>query len=445
MLLQFQLINEPTDGGLYYTVRHIVPIKYVPIVAWFVGWINLLGQIACSASVVFAMASQITALASLISNYTYIPPNSHNVGCYMGCLVVVGLLNSLPTKWLARLTSAYTVVNIGGMLAAIIGLPIACKDKNTASFVFTNFENNSGWSNNGISFLLGLLAVAWTMTDYDATAHITEEVENANVRAPIAIIIAVATTAVLGWILFIVMVLCMGTDIQALLNAPSGLPVVLIYYRNFGKGGAIAFLVLTIIVQLSACQSCTQACARSIFAFSRDDLLPWSHVWRKVNKTTHTPLYAVWLIIFISAILGLLDLASYYAANAIFAVTSIALDWSYVIPVICKVIFEGKTSYTPGPIHLGRWSKPINVFAFVWVLFVSVILCFPQSMPVEKQTMNYASVVFLGWMLLSGVYWIVKHSFGKEYLGPGVKCVVGQPVTQITQQLSDEKKDEKKD
>lgn len=255
-----------------------------------------------------------------------------------------------------------------------------------------------------------------------ATAHIAEETANANVLAPIAIIFAVSITAVLGWALLIVLVFCMGTDIAALLEAPSGLPVALIYRRNLGKGGALAMMVLTILVQNAACMVCMQSCARTIFALSRDGMLPFSRIWSTVNKWSRTPIRAVWLICFIAALLGLLDLASYYAAEAIFSVTSIALDLSYVIPVICKVIFAGKVPYRPGPIHFGRLSAPINVAAFFWVAFVSVILCFPLGFPVEKQTMNYSSVVLVGWLVLASGYWFYRQARSTPYLGPGAKA-----------------------
>ncbi len=129
----------PTDGGCYYVVRHVVPSTWVPSVGWAVGWATLLGQIACSASVDFAMASQCTALACMVSDYTYKAPNSHTVSVMIVCLLFHGSLNSLPTRWLARITSWYTVINMGGIFAAIISLLIMCETKNSASYVFTHF------------------------------------------------------------------------------------------------------------------------------------------------------------------------------------------------------------------------------------------------------------------------------------------------------------------
>lgn len=81
------------------------------------------------------------------------------------------------------------------------------------SYIFTEVVNNSGWSNSGLAFMMGLLSVQWTMTDYDAgrvsvlslhtkvnhfflAAHISEEVHRAAIAAPVAIFVAVLNTGV---------------------------------------------------------------------------------------------------------------------------------------------------------------------------------------------------------------------------------------------------------
>lgn len=50
------------------------------------------------------------------------------------------------------------------------------------------------------------------MTDYDATAHICEEVQRASYAAPVGIFIAVLGTGAVGWVYNIVYVLCSGPD-----------------------------------------------------------------------------------------------------------------------------------------------------------------------------------------------------------------------------------------
>ena len=70
-----------------------------------------------------------------------------------------------------------------------------------------------------------------------------------------------------------------------------------------------------------------------LYALSRDHALPDGGFFARVHPRTQTPLRAVWLATGLSVLPGLLDLASAIALNAIFAMTAMALDLSYIIPI----------------------------------------------------------------------------------------------------------------
>ena len=83
-------------------------------------------------------------------------------------------------------------------LVIIITL-LACtprSEMHPGSYIFTHVTNNSGWPNDGLAVMFGLLSVQWTMTDYDAAAHISEEVHRASIAAPVAIFLAIITSGV---------------------------------------------------------------------------------------------------------------------------------------------------------------------------------------------------------------------------------------------------------
>ena len=80
-------------------------------------------------------------------------------------------------------------------------------------------------------------------------------------------------------------------------------------------------------------QTALQACSRTVYAFSRDHGLPDRGYFGRVSRYTTTPLRAIWFTTILSILPGLLDLASPIAANAIFALTAMALDFSYIIPI----------------------------------------------------------------------------------------------------------------
>ena len=115
-----------------------------------------------------------------------------------------------------------------------------------------------------------------------------------------------------------------------------------------------------------------------------------------MSEATKTPLRAVWLVTFLSVLPGLLDLASPIAANAIFALAVMALDLSYIIPIVLKQLYKNhpEVMFKPGPFYMGDGilGRFCNTMCICWTIFVTVILSIPTVKPVTAQNMNYASV-----------------------------------------------------
>lgn len=165
----------PTCGGLYYTISRLAPPNWVASISWVDGWLNLLGQVAGVASSEYGSAQILLAAVSMGSDFTYAPTNNQTVGVMAALTVFNGLVNSLSTYWMEKMTKSYVIFHVLVLLTCSIALLAVTKNKNDASYVFTYTESDSGWTPLGWSYLFGFLSVSWTMTDYDATAHITEE------------------------------------------------------------------------------------------------------------------------------------------------------------------------------------------------------------------------------------------------------------------------------
>lgn len=75
------------------------------------------------------------------------------------------------------MTKSYVIFHVLVLVSCAIALLAATPNqfRHDAKYAFTHVESNSGWEPLGWSWLFGFLSVSWTMTDYDATAHITEE------------------------------------------------------------------------------------------------------------------------------------------------------------------------------------------------------------------------------------------------------------------------------
>ncbi|RKF54444.1 Amino-acid permease 2 [Erysiphe neolycopersici] len=162
-----------------------------------------------------------------------------------------------------------------------------------------------------------------------------------------------------------------------------------------------------------------QATSRTVFAFSRDRLLPFSQVWLSVNCWTGTPLNAVWITVVLCILVNLIGLGSPIAIVGVFNVCIIFIDMSYCIPIFCK-LFYGK--FEPGPWHMGKFSWWVNVWAIIWTLFVSIIFLLPTIRPVNALNMNYA-IAFLALILaFAWIFWIVN---GKKYYSGPVHGILG--------------------
>lgn len=411
----------PTAGGLYTASAALVPNRFRAPVGFTVGWLNLLGQVAGVSSTEFGLARMILAAAVIGTDGAFEVTQHKIVGVFIGLLAVHGILNSLATKWLARMTSSFVFVNVGATILIIIVMLAMTprSEMHPPNYVFgsAGIVNEAGAWPTGIAFLFGLLSVQWTMTDYDATAHISEEVQRAAYAAPSAIFVAVVGTGLIGWLLNIVMVLCSGP--LADLPGPSGMSFFQIMFLRIGKTGTLILWVFVCFTAFAVVQTALQATARTLYAISRDHGLPDRGVFGTVNTKTKTPLYAVWMITFICVLPGLLDLASPIAANAIFALTTVALDLSYIVPIACRRIFRNhpEVHFQPGPFYMpGALGWAANIICVTWTLFIATILCFPTYLPTTAQTMNYASVIFGGVLTLALTWYIFDAH--KYYKGP---------------------------
>lgn len=225
-------------------------------------------------------------------------------------------------------------------------------------------------------------------------------------------------------------------------------PVAQIFYEVIGRKGGIFFTVCAYIVLNFTAMTAIQAGSRTIWAYARDEMLPLSRVWYKIDKRTDTPIYSVWLFTICCVLINLIGLGSYTAIAAIFNLTAIALDWSYCIPIICKLLY-GK--FERGPFHLGWASTAINCWAVLWTMFVTIIYVQPTILPVTSQNvcthhffhrlsmgslfnppplqspqipdssqMNYVCVLIVAVALFAVIYWYAAGRY--YYIGPRVKA-----------------------
>lgn len=275
------------------------------------------------------------------------------------------------------------------------------------------FENNTGWSNNGWAFLLAFTAPMWTLTGYDSAAHISEEVAGAQRAAPIAILVGVFGTQVLGWLLFIACSFATAS-VTNLLTGALPLPMGQLFLDVLGKRGMLAIWSFIIVVQFVTGAAQGVDASRVVFAFARDNALPGSRWWKRMNRRTQTPVNAVWFVMAGAAVCGLLGFSA-AALSSLAGASVIGLYVSYATPIFLRIT-SGRDKLVPGPFSLGRWYMPIGIIAVAWVLFIVVLLVFPPTQTTTAVGMNYAVVIIMGVFFFASISWVV--SAHKWFHGP---------------------------
>jgi len=282
-------------------------------------------------------------------------------------------------------------------------------------------------------FLIGLLLAQYTITGYDASAHMTEETHQAAISGPNGIWKSVVYSVIFGWILLIAVWAAVqgqkGYDnalgfqlATANIAAPAK-----IFLDAVGRGTTIFLLLIIMGAQFFCGMASVTANSRMIYAFSRDGAVPGSNFWHKINKRTRTPTNSIWLAVVAA---WLLVAPAYWrgSVTAYFAVTSIAvigLYIAYVIPTFLRLI-AGK-SFRPGPWNLGRWSYLVGWIAVIWVVFICIMLMMPQLSPgglgiKTIDALNYAPVAVGSVIVLAGGWYLL--SARKWFKGPKVQGTI---------------------
>jgi len=165
------------------------------------------------------------------------------------------------------------------------------------------------------------------------------------------------------------------------------------------------------------------AASRMTWAFARDNGLPGSRFISQVEQRTKLPLYAVALSVLITMLLGLINIGSSAAFNAVASLVVSGYLGSYTLPM---VLLLHKKIFHPTSIHYGPWTLGhnfgifCNAFGLLWIAIVMVFSFFPSvRTDLTVQTMNW-SVLLWGGTMIIGIVSYFGYLRGR-YNGPIVE------------------------
>ncbi|KAJ6023597.1 hypothetical protein N7460_013992 [Penicillium canescens] len=404
----------PTAGGQYHWVAAIAWPKWVPILSWITGWINVAGWVALVATNSLLSSQLIVGIISTLHE-SYKPQRWHQFLIYIGLTIGSFLMNAFMNSILPVIYRGAFMWSIGGfVVVSITVLACASPNYNSAYFVFCDFVNQTGWPD-GVAWLLGLLQGGLGVTAFDAVAHMIEEVPNASIEGPKIMVSCVGIGTVTGSIFLIVLLFVAGNMEQVTTSAAGPLLQILLDATK-SNAGAICLLMLPLVCLVFAIISVMTTSSRMIFAFARDGGLPASRFFATVHPTLKLPLNALMLSVVVVIAFGCIFLGSSSAFNAIISASVVALDLSYGIPIAINCL-QGRRRLPER-----KWRLPSSVGWFAdivslsYISLTTVLFVFPPSSTVTGSSMNYCIAAFAVIIIVSVFQWIVDGR--KNFTGP---------------------------
>ncbi|RDW88186.1 putative GABA permease [Coleophoma cylindrospora] len=410
----------PTAGGVYYWSAMLSTKKYAPIVSWVTGWLTLVGNWTVTLSINFSGAQLILSAISLW-NEDFVATQWQVVLMFWAVMAVAFAVNVFGAKHLDLLNKICIWWTSASVIIIVVTILVMAPERRSAKFVFSHFDASaSGWPS-GWAWFVGLLQAAYTLTGYGMVASMCEEVQMPEREVPRAMVLSVAAAGITG-IIYLIPILFVLPDVATLLAVANGQPIGLIFKIATGSaGGGFALLFLILGILFFAGVGALTAASRCTYAFARDGAIPGSGLWARVDKRFEIPLWALVLSTVVDAVLGCIYFGSTSAFNAFTGVATICLSCSYGIPILVSLV-RGRRAVRHSTYSLGRFGSFINAATIIWIVLAIVLFCMPTSIPVTPTSMNYASAVFMGFALVSVIWYIISGR--KHFTGPPVPADV---------------------
>ncbi len=419
----------PTSGGIYWWAAKLGG----PKAGFFTGWLNLIGLVAVTASVAYGCATFFDLTVSTFSeSYSEGYSLTRVFITFVVILALASVLNIFSGHLMAVMNNVSVWWHVVGAAFIVLVLIVVPDTHQSMSFVFTERINNSGYGDGKYWFLvlpLGLLLTQYTITGYDASAHLSEETQVASDAAAKGIWRSIFYSAVGGWILLLAFLFAIqDSDIESI----AGGGVAAIFVGALGTKWAALILFISAAGQFFCTTACMTSSSRMTFAFSRDGAIPGSSIWSKVSKV-RVPANAVMLVAVVSALITLPALVEVNLGTAeeplivpvaFYAVVSVAvigLYLAFLIPIWLR--WKAGDSFVPGRWNNGQKYKWMNLVAVAEIAIISVYFVLPFTPAAVPFTddfswkfVNYAPILTGGALILLSLWWSV--SAHKWFTGP---------------------------
>jgi amino acid transporter len=410
----------PTSGGIYWWASKLGG----PKAGYYTGWLNLIGLLAIVASVAYGCATFFELMLDTLSSSWAKHYSLHRVFVeFIIILVIAAVINIFSSHLLALTNNVSVWWHVFGAAAVVLILIFVPNHHASLHTVFTQRVNNTGFfggKDSGVGFIFYVLPLAailtqYTITGYDASAHLSEETKSAADTAAKGMWRSIFYSAIGGWILLLSFLFAVQ-NVGGVTKGGGG--VDLIFNQALSSHWATLVLLISTAGQLFCTIACMTSTTRMMFAFSRDGAVPGGKYWRTLNAN-RVPVYAVIATTVIAAIITLPALVTVIIPGigpepiAFFAVVTIGVIGLYLafsIPIYYR--WKAGDSFVPGNWTLGPKYKWMCVVALIEIAITSIVALLPTSNLGTPWThgfalkyVNYTIIIVPVALLILWIWW----------------------------------------
>jgi amino acid transporter len=347
------------------------------MLAWFTGVLALAGWICGMTGVGFILSGYLGSLFGWNMNQT------EQILVAIGVMAVCMLVNLYGVRFATMVNnigvSLELVITVGATLLVAIVAFSSPANHQPISVLLTG-----GTSDQHSAYILAWLAASlgpfFGLIGVEASADIAEETVNARRVIPRTMFYALTASIVIEFLMYVVFVLAIKD--QDAVAAASAAPIEEIMTQQVGP----IVTKVVVAVAMTNIMACILAnilvATRLTYSMARDNMLPFSHVWRHVSPSNRTPTYAVLGLFGLSTILLLSALVSQKAFFLIIGLSSLSVCAMYLLQTVSVLVANRRGTIPapePGTFDLGRARVPVAVLAFVAFTLVCAALIFlPQ-------------------------------------------------------------------
>jgi len=238
------------------------------------GWISVLGWQTGLASLAFLAGTIIQGLL-VLDNADYVFQRWHGTLLVIAITAFCIIFNTFLAKKLPMVEGIVLIIHLLGFFAVLIPLWILAP-RNAPTEVFTQFSNLGGWGTTGLAFMVGLLSPIYTLIGADSAVHMAEEIKDASIVLPKAIMWAAGLNGSLGFVMVITFCFTLG-NVPDIIETPTGYPFIQAFYNATKSNVGTSIMTAILIVNItSACISTVATVSRQTWSFARDKGLPFS-------------------------------------------------------------------------------------------------------------------------------------------------------------------------